>query len=93
MKKIKENGVWCEILNDLHTIMYMPIELGENIETSLTCGKTRSLKASPNIWLLIHGFGTFGHIISNLVHELTFNLLFLFNRVVHIPKYSLLELR
>jgi hypothetical protein len=33
MEKIKGNKVWCVILNDLHTIMYMPIEPSESIET------------------------------------------------------------
>jgi hypothetical protein len=49
MEKIKDNGVWCVILNNLHTIMYMPIELGENIEAFMTHGGKKSLKTSPNI--------------------------------------------
>jgi hypothetical protein len=55
--------------------------------------KTKLLKASPNICMVIHGFGTFEPIISKLIHEETLNPLLLFHHVVHIPKYSLLELR
>jgi hypothetical protein len=51
-----------------------------------------SLKDSPNICLVTHGLGTFGPIISNLEHGLTFNP-FLFHHVVHIEKYSFFELR
>ncbi len=36
MEKIKDNGVRCAILNNLHIVMYMPIELGENIEAFMT---------------------------------------------------------
>jgi hypothetical protein len=32
MEKIKDNGVQHAILDNLHTIMYMPIEPGEKIE-------------------------------------------------------------
>ncbi len=40
-------------------------------------GETKSLKTSSKICLVIHGFGTFGPIISKLVCELTFNPVFL----------------
>jgi len=93
MEKIKDNGVRHAILDNLHIVMYMPIEPGENIETFMTCGKTRSLKVSPNICPMIHGLSTFGPIISKLVCELILNPLLLFHHVVHIPKYSLLELK
>ncbi len=73
-------GMQHAILDDLHIVMYMPIEPSENIETSL------------NICPMIHGLDTFGPIISKLVQELTFNPLLLFHHVVHIPKYSFLEL-
>jgi hypothetical protein len=56
-------------------------------------GETRLLKVSPNICTVIHGFGIFGPIISKLVGELTLDPSLLFHHVVHIPKYSLLELR
>jgi hypothetical protein len=56
-------------------------------------GETRSLKASPNIYSVIHGLNSFGPIISKLVHELTLNPLLLFHHVVHVPKYSLFELK
>jgi hypothetical protein len=92
-KKIKDSEMRCAILDDLHIIMYMPIEPNESIEAFMTRGKKRSLKASPNIYLMIRGLGIFGPIISKLVRELTFNPLLLFHHVVHIPKYSLFELR
>jgi hypothetical protein len=50
------------------------------------------IEVSFNICRMIHGLGIFGPIISKLVCELTFNPLLLFHHVVHIPKYSLLEL-
>ncbi len=42
---------------------------------------------------MIHELDIFGPIIFKLVHELTFNPLLLLHHVVHIPKYSLFELR
>jgi hypothetical protein len=56
-------------------------------------GETRSLKASPKIYPMIHGFDIFGPVISKSVCELTLNPLLLLHHVVHIPKYSLFELR
>ncbi len=56
-------------------------------------GKTKSLKASPNIYPVIHGLDIFGRIIPKLVYELTLNPLLLLHHVVHIPKYSIFELR
>jgi hypothetical protein len=41
MEKIKDNGVQRPILDDFHTIMHMPIEPGENIETFMTHGKNK----------------------------------------------------
>ncbi len=41
MEKIKDSGVRCAILDDLHTIMHMPIEPGESIETFMTHGKKK----------------------------------------------------
>jgi hypothetical protein len=67
MEKIKDNGVQHAILNNLHTIMYMPIETSENIEAFMIRGKKKSLKTSPNICPVIHGLGIFGPIISKLV--------------------------
>ncbi len=93
MEKIKDSEVRSAILDDLHTIMYMPIEPSESIETFMTRGRNKILKASPNIYLMIHGLGIFGTIISKLICELTFNPLLLFHHVVHLPKYSLFELR
>jgi hypothetical protein len=61
--------------------MYMPIEPNEIIETFMTHGRTKSLKTSPNICLVIHGFGIFGPIISKLVRELTINPLLLFHHL------------
>jgi len=45
MEKIKDNGVRHAILNDLHTIMYMPIELSENIETFMTHGRNKVIES------------------------------------------------
>jgi hypothetical protein len=56
-------------------------------------GKTFSLKISPNIYPMIHGFNIFGPIISKLVCELIVNPLLLLHHVVHIPKYSLFEIK
>jgi len=55
--------------------------------------ETKSLKVSPNIYLVIHGLDILGPIISKLVRELILNPLLLFHHVVHIPKYSFFELR
>jgi hypothetical protein len=71
----------------------MPIEPSESIEAFMTHGKTRSLKISPNIYLGIHGLDIFGPINSKLVRELTLKPLLLLHHVVHIPKYSLFELK
>jgi len=45
MEKIKDNGVWHAILDDLHTMMYMPIELGENIKAFMTRGKNKVIES------------------------------------------------
>ncbi len=45
MEKIKDNGVRHVILDDLHTIMYMPTELGENIETFMTHGRNKVIES------------------------------------------------
>jgi hypothetical protein len=45
MEKIKDNGVQRAILDDLHTIMYMPIELGENIEAFMTRGRNKIIES------------------------------------------------
>jgi hypothetical protein len=73
--------------------MYMPIELGENIETFVTHGRNKIIESFTQHCLGIHGLDIFGPIISKLVCELTFNPLLLFHHVVHISEYSLLELR
>jgi len=44
MKKIKDNEVRCAILDDLHTIMYMPIEPSENIEAFMTRGRNKIIE-------------------------------------------------
>jgi hypothetical protein len=43
--KIKDNGLWCAILDNLHTIMYMPTELNESIETFMTCGRNKIIES------------------------------------------------
>jgi hypothetical protein len=45
MEKIKDNGVQRVILDDLHTIMYMPIELNESIEAFMTRGKNKIIES------------------------------------------------
>ncbi len=44
MEKIKDNGVWCAILDDLHIIMYMPIEPSENIEAFMTFERNKIIE-------------------------------------------------
>jgi hypothetical protein len=39
MEKIKDNEVRRAILDDLHNVMYMPIEPTKSIEVFMTCGK------------------------------------------------------
>ncbi len=91
MEKIKDNGMQHAILDNLHTI-YMPIEPGESIEAFMTCGEKKIIKSFTRHLPMIHGLDTFKPIIFKLVCELTLNPLLLFHHVVHIPKYSLLEL-
>jgi len=45
MEKIKDNEVQRAILNDLHTVMYMPIEPSENIEAFMTCGRNKIIES------------------------------------------------
>jgi hypothetical protein len=45
MEKIKNNEVWREILDDLHTIKYMPIEPSENIEAFMTRGRNKIIES------------------------------------------------
>jgi hypothetical protein len=92
MEIIKDNGVPCAIYirQPSHHHVYAHWTRWKH---SWLVGETRSLKASPNIYLVIHGFNIFGPIISNMVHELTLNPLLVFHHVMHIPKYSLFELR
>jgi hypothetical protein len=44
MEKIKNNEVQRAILDDLHVIMYMPIEPSENIEAFMIPGKNKIIK-------------------------------------------------
>jgi hypothetical protein len=44
MEKIKNNEVKCAILDDPHIVMYMPIELGESIETFMNHGKNEVIE-------------------------------------------------
>jgi hypothetical protein len=44
MEKIKNNGVRHAILDDRHTIMYMPIEPNGSIEAFMTCGKNKIIE-------------------------------------------------
>jgi hypothetical protein len=43
--EIKDNRVWHAILDDLHTVMYMPIERGESIETFMIHGKNNIIES------------------------------------------------
>jgi hypothetical protein len=45
MEKIKDNEMRCAILDDLHTVMYMPIESSESIETFMTCGRIKIIES------------------------------------------------
>ncbi len=45
MEKIKNNEVRHSILDDLHTVMYMPIELSESIETFMICGRNKIIES------------------------------------------------
>jgi len=45
MEKIKDNGVWCAILDDFQIVMYMPIELGENIEAFMIHGRNKIIES------------------------------------------------
>jgi len=47
MEKIKNNEVWCAILDDLHTIMYMPIEPSESIEAFMIRGRNKIIESFP----------------------------------------------
>jgi hypothetical protein len=44
MEKIKDNEVQHVILDDLHIIMYMPIEPNESIETFMTRGRNKIIE-------------------------------------------------
>jgi hypothetical protein len=93
MEKIKDNGVHHAILDNLHSLCTCPLNWVKTFKPSQVMGEIRSLKAWPNIWLVIHALGTFGLIIFNLVCDLIFNPLLLFHHVVCIPKYPFLKLR
>jgi hypothetical protein len=82
MEKIKDNEMQCAILNDLHTVMYMPIKPSENIKGFMNPGKNKIIECftqhlSDDSWIHI-----FGLIISKLVRELTLNPLLLLHHVV-----------
>ncbi len=44
MKKIKDSEVHHVVLNDLHAIMYMPIEPGENIDALKFRGRNKIIE-------------------------------------------------
>ncbi len=44
MEKIKNNEVQCAILNDLHIVMYMPIEPSESIKAFMIHGKNKTIE-------------------------------------------------
>ncbi len=45
MEKIKDNEMRWIILYDLHIVMYMPIELSENIEIFMNHGKNKDIES------------------------------------------------
>jgi hypothetical protein len=45
MEKIKDSGVQRAILDNLHTIMYMPIGLDESIEAFMTQGRNKIIES------------------------------------------------
>jgi hypothetical protein len=45
MEKIKDNELQHVILDDLHTVMYMPIKPNESIETFMTHGKNKIIES------------------------------------------------
>jgi hypothetical protein len=92
MEKIKDNGVWRAILDDFQIVMYMPIELGENIEAFMTHGRNKIIESFTQ-----HLFGdswtwyfwTYYFQVGTCINSQS---LFLFHHVVQIPKYSFLRL-
>ncbi len=60
--KIKDNGVRRAILDNLHTVMCMPIELNESIETFMTCGRNKiklpSASWTRHFWTYYFQVGT-----------------------------------
>jgi hypothetical protein len=45
MEKIKDNEVRHPILDDLHIVMYMPIEPSETIEAFMTHGRNKIIES------------------------------------------------
>ncbi len=45
MEKIKDNEVQCAILDDLHIVMYMPIEPSESVETFMTHERNKIIES------------------------------------------------
>jgi hypothetical protein len=45
MEKIKDNGVRHVIMDNLHTVMYMPIEPGESIEAFMTHERNKIIES------------------------------------------------
>jgi hypothetical protein len=43
--KNQSNEVRCAILDDLHTVMYKPIEPNKNIEAFMTCGINKIIES------------------------------------------------
>jgi hypothetical protein len=91
-KNQRQWGATCNIGWLSHRHVHAHWTRWKKLKPSWFMGEIISLKVSPNICLMIHGLNTFGPISSKLVHELILNPLLLFHHVVHIQKYSLLEL-
>jgi hypothetical protein len=71
----------------------MPIEPSEIIEAFMTHGRNKIIESLTQHLPSDSWTQYFGPIISKLERELTLNPLLLLHHVVHIPKYSLFELR
>jgi hypothetical protein len=87
MEKIKHNGVHHVTFDNLHSSCTCPLNWVKAFKPSQTMREIKSLKAWPNICLVIHALSTFGPIIFSFVCDLTFNPLLLFHHVVCIAKY------
>jgi hypothetical protein len=88
MEKIKNNEGRCVILDDLHIIMYMPMNQMKTLKLLWIMIKARVIQSFTQHLPSDSWIQYFCSIIFNLVCDLILNLLLLFHHVVHIPNYS-----